>query len=366
MANNLFQSLQIGDYTIKNRIIMAPMTRGRCGEEGIPDGLVADYYSQRSSAGLIISEATAVNKRGHGWPGAPGIYTDQQQAGWKNVADAVHQQNGRIFMQIWHMGRAVLSESIDGLKPLSPSPIAATGEIPNKHGVPTGFVTPEPMCKNQIDAVVKDFATAAKRAIDAGIDGVEIHAANNFLIDAFLRDSSNQRDDNYGGTIENRCRFLFEIVDAVTDVIGAGKIGVRLSPTNAIFGISDSNPEAIFTAAVKGLAQRHLAYLHILEPANGSDTYLSTDIPTISHILRDTYAGVFILNGSMNQQTGNAALQSGAADAVAYGTAYIANPDLVERFRDGLELAKPDPDTFYTPGAEGYTTYPTAIKKDAT
>jgi len=365
MTKKLFEHLQISDYTLKNRVIMAPMTRGRCGDDGTPDTLVADYYAQRSSAGLIITEATAINNRGHGWPGAPGIFTNHQQAGWKTVADAVHQQNGRIFMQIWHMGRALLSESIGGLKPLAPSPIAAIGEIPNKQGVPTGFDIPEPMNQKQIEDTVKDFANAGRRAIDAGLDGIEIHAANNFLIDAFLRDGSNQRSDNYGGSVENRCRFLFEVVDAVTDAIGSDKVGVRLSPTNAVFGISDSNPEAIFTTAARGLSERHLAYLHILEPANGSDTYLSTDTPTISHILRDNYDGVFILNGSLTQQTGNAAIQSGAADAVAFGIPYIANPDLVERFRDGIELAEPDRDTFYTPGAEGYTTYPKAAGRDA-
>ncbi|WP_114287840.1 alkene reductase [Candidatus Halocynthiibacter alkanivorans] len=358
MTATLFDPIQLGDYYLKNRVFMAPMTRARTGPAGIPDELVAIYYAQRASAGLVISEATAVHPRGDGWPGAPGIYTDEQQAGWAAVADAVHAEGGRIFMQIWHMGRAALSESIEGQKPLAPSPVAATGEIPNSKGVPTAFDTPEAMSAAQIREAVSAFATAARRAIDAGLDGVEIHAANNFLIDAFLRDGSNRRSDEYGGSVENRSRFLLEVVDAVTAEIGAGKVGVRFSPTNAVFGISDANPEAIFTYAARQLSRRNLAYLHVLEPALDSGSPMSAGLPLLAPALRESYDGLMILNGSLTQQTGQRALTSDAADAIAFGVPFISNPDLVERFRNNIALSKPNPDTFYGGGAEGYTDYP--------
>jgi N-ethylmaleimide reductase len=358
MSTTLFSPLKLGNYTLKNRILMAPMTRGRTGPEGVPNELVAKYYAQRASAGLIITEATAVDPRGDGWPGAPGIYTDKQKDGWAKVANAVHREGGLIFMQLWHMGRAVLPEYIDGKTPLAPSPVAAIGEIPNKAGVPTAFETPEAMTKAQIDQAIRSFAVAAKNAIDAGMDGVEIHAANNFLIDAFLRDGTNQRTDEYGGSVENRSRFLLEVVDAVTKEIGSGKVGVRFSPTNAVFGISDSDPEAIFTYAAKALTTRNLAYLHILEPALDSGSPMVTDIPSVSPALRKVYDGLIIQNGALTQTTGQAALTSGQADAVAFGVPFIANPDFVERLQNGAPLADPNPETFYSGGAEGYTDYP--------
>jgi len=336
---------------------MAPMTRARTGSKGIPNDLVATYYAQRASAGLIISEATAVHPRGDGWPGAPGIYTDEQQAGWATVADAVHAEGGRIFMQIWHMGRAVLSESIQGQKALAPSPIAADGELPNSDGIPTAFETPEVMSVAQINEAVSAFAIAARRAVDAGLDGVEIHAANNFLIDAFLRDGTNQRDDAYGGSVENRSRFLLEVVDAIVAEIGAGKVGVRFSPTNAVFGISDTDPEAIFTYAARKLSKRKLAYLHVLEPALDSGSTMAVGLAPVAPALRKAYDGLMILNGSLTHETGQSALISGAADAVAYGVPYISNPDLVERLRSHIPLTEANPETFYGGGSEGYVDY---------
>ena len=357
MTATLFDPIQLGDYHLKNRVFMAPMTRARSGLSGIPNDLVATYYAQRASAGLIISEATAVHPRGDGWPGGPGIYNDAQQAGWKSVADAVHAKGGRIFMQIWHMGRALLSESIGGQKPLAPSPIAAKGELPNSKGIPTAFDTPEEMSNAQINEAVAAFASAAGRAIDAGLDGVEIHAANNFLIDAFLRNGTNQREDNYGGSFENRSRFLFQVVDAVVAEIGAGKVGVRLSPTNAVFGISDTDPAAIFSYAAAQLSTRNLAYLHVLEPALDSGSPMVVGLPSVAPALREVYDGLMILNGSLTRETGQGALASQAADAVAYGVSFIANPDLVARFRNDIPLTDANPDTFYSGGAEGYTDY---------
>ena len=357
MTVTLFDPIQLGDYHLKNRIFMAPMTRARTGPEGIPNELVATYYAQRASAGLIITEATAVHPRGHGWPGAPGIYTDQQQEGWAKVSKAVHAKGGRIFMQIWHMGRAVLRESIQGQQALAPSAIAADGMLPNSEGIPTAFETPEVMSISQIKEAVSAFADAARRAVDAGLDGVEIHAANNFLIDAFLRDGTNQRDDEYGGSIENRCKFLLEVVDAIIAKIGAGKVGIRFSPTNAMFGIKDTNPEALFTHAARQLTKRNLAYLHVLEPALDSGNSMVAGLPPVAPALRESYDGLMILNGSLNQETGQDVLSSNAADAVAFGTPYISNPDLVERYENLIALTEPNPETFYGGGAEGYTDY---------
>ncbi len=358
MSTTLFSPLKLGDYTLNNRIIMAPMTRGRTGAKGIPNDLVAKYYEQRATAGLIITEATAVNARGDGWPGAPGIYTDEQQQGWAKVANAVHDKGGLIFMQLWHMGRAVLSESIGGKTPLAPSAIAADGQIPNSEGVPTAFGTPDAMTTAQIDEAVQSFATAARRAINAGMDGVEIHAANNFLIDAFLRNGTNKRTDEYGGSLENRSRFLLHVVDAVTKEIGAGRTGVRFSPTNAVFGISDSDPQAIFTYAANALSKRNLAYLHILEPALDSGSPMVVGIPSVAPALRAIYHGLIIQNGALTQTTGQETLASDQADAIAFGIPFIANPDLVERMETDAPLADPNPETFYTGEAEGYTDYP--------
>lgn len=357
MSHTLFSPIKLGKYQLKNRIFMAPMTRARCGKQGIPTDLVVQYYKQRATAGLIITEATAVDPRGDGWPGAPGIYTDEQEAGWEKVAKAVHHEGGHIFMQIFHMGPAVLSEYIAGQKPIAASPIAAKGEIPNSSGIPTAFETPEAMTVSQIKHAVNAFATAAKRAITAGFDGVEVHAGNSFLIDSFLRDGTNKRDDAYGGSIENRCRFLFEVVNAVTKEIGADKVGVRFSPTNAIFGISDSDPAALFTYATKHLSTLDLAYLHILEPANGTENFMTSSVPNIAPLLKKEYSGLFILNGALNQENGQSHLTTGTADAIAFGMPFIANPDLVFRYQHRTELASPDQETFYTDGEEGYTTY---------
>lgn len=354
----LFDPISIGGMELKNRIFMAPMTRGRSGDSGVPGDIVAEYYAQRAGAGLLITEATAINAMGDGWPGAPGIYRDDQQEGWRKVADAVHAREGRIFMQIWHMGRAVLPENLNGERPLAPSEVAASGEIPNRAGERVPFAVPRAMSEADIAATVEDFASAAQRAVAAGLDGVEIHAANNFLIDSFLRDGTNKRTDAYGGPAANRARFLIEVVEAIAGRIGAERIGVRLSPSNAFFGIADSDPHEAFTTAVRLLNAYGLGYLHVLEPKPDSGHPIATDLPALAPVLRETFNGPFVLNGGLDAAGGTAALQSGEADAVAVGVPFIANPDLVERYRDGLPLADPDQASFYTAGPEGYIDYP--------
>ncbi len=350
----LFDPIRIGRLDLPNRIFMAPLTRGRTGAAGVPGPLVAKYYAQRAGAGLLISEATAINAQGRGWRNAPGIYNDTQVAGWRDVAEAVHAQGGRMFMQIWHMGRTVLPEYANGERPIAPSEVKAEGGMLDQDGNRRPFVMPRTITIPEIKATVAGFAKAAERAVEAGMDGVEIHGANNFLVDSFLRDGTNRRNDDYGGPIENRARFLIEVVDAVARTIGADRVGVRLSPTNSYFGISDSEPHVTFPDVAALLNRFDLAYLHILEskPENG--------IAPVAPLIRDAYNGTLINNGGYDQESGSEALAAGEADAIAFGTAFIANPDLVNRFRNRLPLAAPDPDTFYTAGPVGYTDYPFA------
>ena len=349
----LFDPITLGEYELKNRIFMAPLTRGRTGSEGVPDRMVAEYYAQRADAGLLIAEATAINAQGRGWRNAPGIYTEEQVAGWRGVADAVHARGGRIFMQIWHMGRTVLPEYANGQRPVAPSEVKADGEIRGKDGKKRPFVMPRAITIPEIKETIADFARAAERAVEAGFDGIEIHGANNFLVDSFLRDGTNRREDEYGGPIENRARFLNEVVEAVTGMIGAGKVGVRLSPTNSYFGITDSEPHITFPGAAATLNGFDLAYLHVLEskPANG--------MAPVSPLIRAAYTGTLIKNGGYDHQSGNKALNAGEADAIAFGVPFIANPDLVERYRYGLPLTDSDPETYYTPGRQGYADYAT-------
>jgi N-ethylmaleimide reductase len=360
MAVSPFDPIKLGHLTLKNRILMAPMTRGRADAEGAPQDIVAEYYAQRAEAGLIITEAVAVNPLGHGWPGAPGLYTNHHEAAWAAVATAVHAAGGHMFMQLWHMGGAVIPDHIGGAQPVAPSAVALEGEIPDRQGNPTKFVNPRALTESEIAKIVDDFAESAERAVAAGVDGVEIHAANSFLIDQFLRDSTNRRTDNYGGSVANRARFLLEVVDAVAARIGADRVGVRISPTNAVFGTSDSDPQALYTHVAEALSTRSLAYLHVLEPSNESESFMATQTPTLSRRLRQVYSGTFILNGGLDLDGATAALREERANAVALATPFIANPDLVTRLTEGIPLATPDPATFYTPGPEGYCDYPGA------
>jgi N-ethylmaleimide reductase len=355
--NNIFSSITLGDYQLPNRIFMAPLTRGRAVENGVPNTMMAKYYSQRASAGLIIAEATAVAKNGLGWMNAPGIYNDEQQTGWKNIANAVHEKNGRIFIQLWHMGSIVHPDFLDGELPVSSSAVKQQGSLSTPKGRDREFAIPQPLSKTQISVVVQQFVNAARRAIDSGLDGIEIHGANGFLVDQFTRDSINQREDEYGGSIDNRLRFMMEVVEAICTEVGSGKVGIRLSPSNNVWGIKDSDPRATFSRAVTRLNKFNLAYVHLLEPKPKSDNGKMT-ADYLTPILRESYQGNLIINGGFNKQTANNALGNNEADAIVFGTPFIANPDLVERFSVDATLTQPDSSTFYTSEAKGYIDYP--------
>ena len=330
---------------------MAPLTRGRAIEGGRPNALMAEYYAQRASAGLIIAEATAISKQGLGWVNAPGLFTDEQQAGWKEIACAVHDKQGHIFVQLWHMGSAVHPDFLNGDLPVSSSEVKQKGVLKTPKGRDREFVTPRALTKQEITSVVGDFAEAAGKAVEAGLDGIEIHAANGFLIDQFTRDGVNQRVDEYGGSIDKRLRFMMEVVDAVCKKIGSDKVGIRISPTNSVWGIKDSNPKDTFVRVVQKLNDFNLAYVHVLEPkpSDGS-LYLTPE-------LRKHYKGVLLINGAYTKESANNALELAEGDAVTFGSQFIANPDLVNRFKSDAELAIPDSDTFYTDSAKGYTDY---------
>jgi len=354
--NNIFSSITLGDYQLSNRIFMAPLSRGRAVENGVPNAMMAEYYAQRASAGLIIAEATAVAKQGLGWMNAPGIFNDEQQDGWKNIADAVHEKDGRIFVQLWHMGSTVHPDFLDGELPVSSSAVKQKGSLTTPKGRDREFAVPRALTKTEIGNVVQQFVDSARRAIDSGLDGVEIHGANGFLVDQFTRDGINQREDEYGGSIDNRLRFMMEIVNAVCYEIGSGKVGIRLSPSNKVWGIKDSNPKATFSRAVTLLNEFNLAYVHILEPKPETGHPMA-DADYLTPVLRENYRGNLIVNGGYNKQTGNEALANSEAEAIVFGTPFISNPDLVERFQADAALTQPDNTTFYTSEAKGYTDY---------
>jgi N-ethylmaleimide reductase len=346
----LFSPVRVGPYTLPNRIVMAPMTRSRAGAGNVPGDLAVTYYVQRSSAGLIVTEATQVCPQGQGYINTPGIHSDDQVAGWRRVTDAVHAKGGRIFLQLWHVGR--ISHPLfqpDGGAPVAPSAIAAEGITYTPEG-PKPFGTPRALELEEIPDVVRQYAEGARRALEAGFDGVEIHGANGYLIDQFLRDGSNRRTDAYGGPVENRARFLLEVTAAVAGVWGPDRVGVRLSPTGAFNSMSDSDPETTFTYAARELDRFGLAYLHVVEPLGTT---------SVAPLLRKVFRGPFILNGGYGRETADAALARGEADLISFGSLYLANPDLPERFAEGSSLNAPDPATFYGGDHRGYTDYPT-------
>ncbi|MFL6235822.1 MAG: alkene reductase [Thermoanaerobaculia bacterium] len=348
----LFSPVQVGPYTLRNRMVMAPMTRNRAGEGNVPSDLAVTYYAQRASAGLIITEGTQVSLQGVGYPGTPGIHDDAQVAGWRRVTDAVHARGGRIFAQLWHVGR--ISHPLlqpGGAPPVAPSAIAAEGQTFTAEG-PKPFGVPRALETSEIPGVVEQFVEGARRALESGFDGVELHGANGYLIDQFLRDGSNRRTDAYGGPVENRARFLLEVMEAVTGVWGADRVGVRLSPTGSFNSMSDSDPAATFGYAARELDRFGLAYLHVTEAIG------STPSP-VAPVMRSLFRGPFMLNGGYTQEIANAALAKGEADLISFGTLFLSNPDLVERFAEGAPLNTPDRATFYSGGDKGYIDYPT-------
>lgn len=353
-SSTLLTPAPLGPYTLRNRVVMAPMTRSRAGEGLVPTETMATYYRQRASAGLIITEATQVSPQGVGYPSTPGIHTDEQVKGWKRVTAAVHEQGGRIYLQLWHVGR-ISHPSLQpgGTLPVAPSAIAPLGAVFTFEG-PKDFVTPRALELDEIPGVVRQFEEGARRALEAGFDGVEIHGANGYLVDQFLRDGANQRTDVYGGPVENRARFLLEVTEAVVKVWGADRAGVRLSPLGDFNSMSDSDPEATFGYAAEQLGKLGIGYLHAVIGAYPAESREHR----MAQLLREKFKGTLMINGGFSQETGEAAVTSGLADFVSFGTLFLANPDLPERFAENVPLNEPDRATFYGGDHRGYIDYP--------
>ncbi|MEO3408494.1 alkene reductase [Mucilaginibacter sp. CAU 1740] len=356
----LFNPLQLGAISLDHRIVMAPLTRMRTVKDFIPNDLMVEYYSQRATkGGLQIAEATVVSETGHGYYGAPGIYTTEHVAGWKKVTGAVHAKGGYIFLQLFHAGRASHTE----MQPGGAHPIGASA-VPHNNVVytPTGWKPASPnraLEISEIAGVIQDFYRASELAKQAGFDGVELHGANGYLIDQFLQDGTNKRTDSYGGSVENRVRFLLEVVNAMVSVWGGDRVGVRLSPSGSFGEMSDSDPERLFAHAAEQLNAFHLAYLHIVEPrVNGSTVEVEGLHPIASQQLRKIFHNRIISAGGFEIETANEAIENGDADLVAFGRHFIANPDLVKRYAEGLPLNAYDRSSFYGGDEHGYTDYP--------
>ena len=350
---NLFSPIKFGDLELTNRIIMAPLTRNRAAEGNVPQAMNVEYYRQRASAGLIISEGSQVSPQGLGYPCTPGIHSDAQVEGWKEVTDAVHKAGGLIFCQLWHVGRiSHTSLQINGELPVAPSALKPNGQIFTYTGL-QDFETPRALSSEEIPGIIADYAKAAENAKRAGFDGVEIHSANGYLLDQFLRDGTNQRKDQYGGDIENRIRFLMEVTGQVVTVWGAGRVGVRLSPENSFNDMKDSNPQQTFNAVAKRLSDFPLAYLHILEGD------MMTGERQLDYLaLRQCFNGFYMANNGYEFDSASAAIAENRADMVAFGKWFIANPDLPYRFANKLPLTTPNSATFYGGDEKGYTDYP--------
>jgi N-ethylmaleimide reductase len=365
---SLFDPTKFGDIDVANRLVMAPLTRNR-SPKAIPNDLNATYYEQRATAGLIITEGTPITQQGQGYADVPGLYLPAAIEGWKKVTDAVHKKGGKIVTQVWHVGRVShVSLQPNGGAPVAPSAIPAGGKTyiidENGNGAFAETSAPRALELSEIAGIVDDFAKGARAAIDAGFDGIELHGANGYLIDQFLKSGANQRTDEYGGSIENRARFVLEVVDAVSREIGAGRVGIRLSPVTPANNISDDQPQALFNYVVEKLGSRGLAFIHVVEGATGGDrAYTQGDKPFDYQELKDIYrkaggTGGWIVNNGYDHGSATQAVESGYADGVAFGKLFIANPDLVQRFKDNSVLNQPDNTTFYGGGAKGYTDYP--------
>ncbi|MES2982783.1 MAG: alkene reductase [Verrucomicrobiota bacterium] len=349
MTDPLLEPLKAGAFELPNRVVMAPLTRCRASEGRIPNEMMAEYYEQRSGFGMILSEATSVDAMGVGYPNTPGIWSDEQVAGWKKVTERVHAKGGLILSQLWHVGRMSDPIYLDGKLPVSSSAIAPAGHVslvrPEKP-----FVTPRALTVEEIQEVVQQYRRGAENAKKAGFDGVEIHGANGYLIDQFLQDSTNHRQDEYGGSLENRMRFMLEVVDAVVSVWGADRVGMHLAPRADAHDMGDSNLTEVFTKVATELGKRKLAFLCARENFGQGP---------LGPKMKAAFGGVYIANEGFSAETAREAILHGKADAVAFGKSAIANPDLVERFRTGAALNEPDPSTFYGSGPKGYLDYPT-------
>tara|TARA_R110002050_G_scaffold56512_4_gene127203 strand:- start:9706 stop:10812 length:1107 start_codon:yes stop_codon:yes gene_type:complete len=365
MKDKIFEAYQLKDIILKNRIVMAPMTRSRAANKGnVPtEELQGEYYAQRASAGLLITEGSQVSQDAVGYINTPGIYSKEQVNGWKKVVKKVHDKGGKIFIQLWHVGRISHPDFHKGELPLAPSAIN-----PNTQAyTPSGFkdtVTPKAMTKEDIATTISDFKNAAKNAIEAGFDGVEIHSSNGYLFHQFFNGTSNVRTDEYGGSIENRARFFFEVLDAMKTLIPEEKIGTRFNPSlNGIFGMTmDEETIPTFEYIIKKLNAYNLAYVHLSEPFNDVSE-IPYAVTEIAKHFRPIYDGTLMINSGFTYETGNAVIEAGSADLVAYGKPFISNPDLVERFKNKVALTAWDNDTFYTPGKKGYTDY--SVKTEA-
>ncbi len=359
MHDTLFEPLRLGAIEAKNRIMMAPLTRGRSTQPGsVPNEMMATYYAQRASAGLIISEATGISVEGLGWPAAPGVWSDEQVEGWKPVTKAVHEEGGQIVLQLWHMGRLVHPDFLGGAAPVSASATKAPGHAHTFEGR-KDYEQARALEKDEIARVVEDYRKAGENAKKAGFDGVQLHGANGYLVDQFLRDTTNLREDEYGGSPENRTRFLREVLEALISVWGADRVGVRLSPNGETQGCDDSDPAATFGAAARVVEDLGLAFLELREP--GPDgSFGATDVPKQSPMIRDIYSGPLVLNSDYSADQAVKDIDSGLCDAVSWGRDFISNPDLPQRIHTGADIA-PNvnvPASWYLPGPEGYVDYP--------
>ena len=344
---SLFDPLAVGELTLPNRIVMAPLTRSRALGR-VPNELMTEYYRQRASAGLILSEATVVTPMGVGYADTPGIWSEEQVAGWRQVTRAVHEADGRIFLQLWHVGRVSHPLFLGGTPPVAPSAIAPDGHV-SLVRPKTPYVVPRALEREEIPAIVAAFARGAANAERAGFDGVELHGANGYLLDQFLQDSANRRDDAYGGSIENRARLLLEVTDAAAGVFGPGRVGVHLAPRGDAHSMGDSDRAATFGYVVRELSRRRIAFVFAREHPDGE---------RIGPQLKRAFSGVYIANEKLTRESATGLIERGEADAVAFGKLFIANPDLVERLRTGAPLNEPRPEFFYAGGAAGYTDYP--------
>jgi 2,4-dienoyl-CoA reductase-like NADH-dependent reductase (Old Yellow Enzyme family) len=359
---SLFDPIQLGAIAAPNRILMAPLTRGRATRAHLPTPIMADYYAQRAGAGLIISEATGISQQGLGWAYAPGLWNEEQVEAWKPVVAAVHEAGGRIVAQLWHMGRLVHSDFLGGEPPVSSSATTAPGAVRTYPAEESGeirrpYSQARALRADDIPGILDDYANAAANAIRAGFDGVQIHAANGYLIDQFLRDNSNFRDDSYGGSIPNRVRLLREVTQRVADTIGSDRTGVRLSPNGEVQGVNDSNPHALFEAAAAALDDIGIAFLEMREPRPGGTRGLP-DHPPVHPAIRKVFKGPLALNADYHADDAQAALDAGEADAIAFGRPFLANPDLPVRLAEKLPLNPQREELFYIGGAEGYVDYP--------